>query len=130
LLGGAIRRDSVRLSPPRVFDTLFVATTETAATGTTAAIRGQLWRLLNVDVWGVRWNDAGFYRPQYQTRSELFLKTNMLDRFPSGNLSIQAGLLHEYRSSMLYPTLSGGVRRSSAIEPFRRCSRSVCSTRR
>jgi hypothetical protein len=118
LLGGVIRRDSVRLSPPRTFDTTFVAATELAATGTTGAIRGQLWRLLNLDVWGVKWNDAGFYRPQYQTRSELFVKTNMLDRFPSGDLGISASIVHEYRSSMLYPTLRGGVLRSSGYRTF------------
>ena len=42
----------------------------------------------------MRWNDStGFYRPQYQTRSELFVRTNLLDRFPVGNLG------HQWRRS-------------------------------
>ncbi|MEO6878847.1 MAG: TonB-dependent receptor plug domain-containing protein, partial [Gemmatimonadaceae bacterium] len=45
-IGGVLRRDSVRLSPPHVFDTLFVPTSEPTATGVTAAVRGQIYRLL------------------------------------------------------------------------------------
>jgi hypothetical protein len=113
LLGGAIRRDSVRLSPPHVFDTAFVARSELAVTGTTAGVRGQLWRLVNLDLSAVRWNDIGIYRPQYQTRSELFVRTKMLDRFPSGNLGIMASIVHEYRSPMQFPTQTGVTRLSS-----------------
>ena len=70
LIGGVLRRDSVRLSPPRVFDTTFTARREPAATGTTAAIRGKLWRLINADVSAIRWSDTlGLYRPRYQTRT-------------------------------------------------------------
>jgi len=112
-LGGVIRRDSVRLTPPRAFDTLFVDRPELAVTGTTAAIRGQVWRLINADIWAVKWNDAGFYRPQYQTRSEVFVRTKMLDRYPSGNLGIMASFIHEYRSPMRYPTSPGVIRLSS-----------------
>ena len=73
------------------------------------AIRGKLWRILHADISAIRWNDTtGFYRPRYQTRSELFLNTNMIDRFPSGNLGISASLVHEYRSGVNFP-FSGGV---------------------
>ena len=131
LLGGLLRRDSVVLSPPRIFnpthqrcsvaqvkvepgcndDTLSFATVgDRSATGITAGIRGQVWRLLQADVSAIRWNDSlGFYRPRYQTRSELFIKTNLLNRFPTGDFGLQASAVHEYRSGVRYPVSGGGV---------------------
>ena len=59
------------------------------ATGVTAAIRGQVWRLIHVDLSGDSLERlAGFYRPRYQTRSELFVKTNLLRPFPTGDFGI------------------------------------------
>jgi hypothetical protein len=104
-IGGILRRDSVRLSAPQIFDTTFAQRGEPAATGTTAAIRGQLYRLLHVDLSAVRWNDStGLYRPRYQTRSELFLQSNFLDRFPTNDFGIKAAIVHEYRSGIRFPT--------------------------
>ncbi|HVX41815.1 MAG TPA: hypothetical protein VHB25_19805 [Gemmatimonadaceae bacterium] len=110
LLGGILRRDSVRLSPPRAYDTTFVPVEDAAATGVTVGIRGQLWKLLRADVSAVRWNDSsGFYRPRYQTRSELYLRTNLLKRFPTGDFGFSASAVHEYRSGVRFPTTNGGV---------------------
>jgi len=104
LIGGMLRRDSVRLSPPSVFDATFAARREGAATGTTMAIRGQVWRLINADVSAIRWKDTlGFYRPRYQTRSELFVRTNLLDRFPTGDFGLMGSIVHEYRSGVRFP---------------------------
>ncbi len=113
-LGGVLRRDSVRLSPPKVFDTSFVETSiasgEAAATGYTAAIRGKIWKIIGADAWAIRWNDTtGFYRPRYQTRSELYAKTNWLSRFPTGDFGFSFSAIHEYRSGMNYPVLAPGV---------------------
>jgi hypothetical protein len=103
-VGGILRRDSVQLAAPKIYDTLFTQRWDSSATGVTAAIRGQLWRLIHADVWAVRWNDStGFYRPRYQTRSELFVRTNLLDRFPSNDFGIQFSAVHEYRSSVRFP---------------------------
>ncbi|MDB4875379.1 MAG: TonB-dependent receptor plug [Gemmatimonadetes bacterium] len=108
LIGGLIRRDSVRLSPPHVFDTTFAAAYEPAATGLTLAVRGRLWRLLHADASAVRWNDStGFYRPRYQTRTELYAKTNLLNKIPSGNLGLLGSVVHEYRSSVNFSAVSG-----------------------
>ncbi len=108
LLGGVMRRDSVRLSPPRAFDTTFVPAGDAAATGLTVGIRGQLWRLIHADVSAIRWNDSsGFYRPRYQTRSELYLHTNLLQRFPTGDFGILASAVHEYRDGVRFPTANG-----------------------
>lgn len=110
LLGGMLQRDSIRLAPPHVFDTLFTARNEPMARGITAGIRGQLWRLINTDVSAIRWNDStGLYRPRYQTRSELFIKSNFLQRFPTNDFGLMASVVHEYRSGVRFPTGPTGV---------------------
>ena len=123
-LGGVLRRDSTRLSPPRIFpqivssneippkvhDTTFVPVREPAANGLTVGIRGQLWKLIHADVSAIRWNDSsGFYRPRYQTRSELYVRTNLLQRFPTGDFGFMASAVHEYRDGVRFPTANGGV---------------------
>jgi hypothetical protein len=73
---------------------------ESKATARTAAIRGRAWRAIHVDAWALAWNDStGLLRPRYQTRSELYLQTNLLDRFPRGNFGLLGSLAHEYRSN-------------------------------
>ena len=109
LIGGIIRRDSSLLFPPRVFGKPYIAVASPAATGFTAAIRGPLYKALGADISAIRWNDSsGFYRPQYETRSEIYLATNWLSRFPSGNFGVRASLAHEYRSRTLFP-ISGAA---------------------
>ena len=104
LIGGVLRRDSVRLSPPHVFDTTFTPRREQPVTGATVAIRGQLWRLINADVSAIRWNDSsGIYRPRYQTRSELYVRSNFLQRFPTNDFGLMASVIHEYRSGTRFP---------------------------
>jgi len=108
--GGVLRRDSVRLSPPHVFDTTFVATSDGSATALTASIRGPLWGPFSTDLSAVRWNDSsGFYRPRYQTRSELSLQTNLIRRFPTGDFGLKASIVHEYRSGVRFPSSTTGV---------------------
>ena len=105
-LGGVVKRDSARIGEPRVFfDTTLAPVHDKPATGITAAIRGRVWRFIEADVWGVRWNDtAGFYRPRYETRSELFVRTNLIKRFPTGDFGLNAGVIHEYRSGQTFPS--------------------------
>lgn len=104
LIGGVVRRDSMLLPPPLVFGRHFVPVASPAATGITAEVRGTLYQALRADVSAIRWNDsAGFYRPRYETRSEVYLATNWLSRFPSGNFGVLASLSHEYRSRTYFP---------------------------
>jgi hypothetical protein len=104
LLGGVLWRDSTRLVPAGQFDTIFAGPREKGATAATAAIRGQLWRFIQADAWAIRWNDTvGFYRPQYETRSELFLRTNLRERFPTNDFGLMFSVAHEYRSGVHFP---------------------------
>lgn len=107
LIGGVLHRDSVRLSPAYIFDTLYLPRTSPAVTAYTAAIRGRVWHFINADISAIKWTDSvGSYRPQYQTRSELFVKTNLIERFPSGDFGLMASLIHEYRSGIHLPFYS------------------------
>lgn len=104
LIGGMIRRDAAVLAAPVVFSDSLVPVVSPEAIGLSAAIRGRLYRALRANAVGIRWNDSsGFYRPRYQTRSELFISTNWLSRFPSGNFGLLVGGVHEYRSSTRFP---------------------------
>lgn len=108
-IGGIMRRDSTLLPAPTLFSGPYIAVASPPATGFTAAIRGTLYQALNADVEAIRWNDsAGFYRPRYETRSQIYLATNWLSRFPSGNFGVLVSLTHEYRSRTFFPIESNG----------------------
>ena len=102
--GGVLYRDSLFLAAPHVYGSQYVATAEGAATGVEAKIDGTIYKALRANIVGIRWNDsAGFYRPCYQARSEVYLATNWLSRFPSGNFGIVASVYDEYRSKTFFP---------------------------
>lgn len=122
-LGGVMQRDSVRLTPAAQFDTIFTGPPQPKATALTAAIRGQVWRLIQADVWAVRWNDTlGFYRPHYQTRSELFVRTNLHDRFPTNDFGLMFSAVHEYRSGVRFPFRAGNTVGLATIPGYRTIS--------
>ncbi|HET9425609.1 MAG TPA: TonB-dependent receptor [Gemmatimonadaceae bacterium] len=110
---GVIRRDSTRLLAPALIDAAG-DTAAGAANGLTAAIEGRVWRSLHANIWAVKWADtASVFRPEYQTRSELFVRTGLPRRFPAGNFGFLLSLRHEYRSATLIPSGPGTVLRAS-----------------
>jgi hypothetical protein len=111
LSGGIMRRDRVLLDAPLVLRGSSLSVVDEPADAIFAAVRGRLWKALYADFQGIQWSDTGgFYRPKYHTRSELYISTSMLERFPSGNLHILASITHEYRSSSLWPDNAGPIR--------------------
>lgn len=111
LSGGVLRRGPTALTGPRVVRKATVDTTSASLQGTFATVRGRIWKALYADAQAVQWSDTGsLYRPRYQTRSELYLSTSMLRRFPSGNFHLLASAVHEYRSSTLWPDSAGIIR--------------------
>ena len=109
--GGMLRRDEASFRAPTIFHRAARDTTETSAQGVFGTIRGRVWKAVYVDAQGIQWSDTGsFYRPRYQTRSELYVSTSLLGRFPSGNFHLLASAIHEYRSSSLWPDAAGPVR--------------------
>ena len=112
---GMLRRGPTTLLAPAEFSTRYARAAavrvEGDATGRTISARGRLWRAINADAWAVAWTDStGVYRPQFQTRSELYIQTNLLDKFPNGNFGLLTSLVHEYRSSSRFPVAADTVR--------------------
>lgn len=121
---GLLRRAATTLLPAAHLDTSYsrpgAMRVEGQATGRTLSARGRVYKALNVDAWAVAWTDStGLYRPQYQTRSELYIQTNLLDRFPRGNFGLLTSLAHEYRSNSRFAMADGSVR---SAEGFRTVS--------
>lgn len=102
LSGGIMSRDTAFLAAPMIFDTTFAAGAAGAATGTFVSLRGKIWKDVGFDVTALKWDSAGAYRPQYQTRTQLYLNTGWLSRFPSGNFNVLASVTHEYRTQAYF----------------------------
>jgi hypothetical protein len=106
---GALRRDTAFLPAAIALDTNFLAESQSASNGLFTTLRGKFYRDIGLDVSAVRFPSAGIYRPQYETRSRLYLDTDMRAKFPSGNLNIIFAVTHDYRSQVLFPTVDGVV---------------------
>ena len=103
LTGGVMYRGAVVVPGLPGLDTAFVPAQSAGSNGFYGTINGKIWRDIGVDIWGVRWSSPGFYRPQLQSREELYLDTKWLRQFPSGHFGLLASVAHEYRSDMLFP---------------------------
>jgi hypothetical protein len=102
--GGILRRPMTVVPGLIAYDTIYTAAPSAAATGVFGSIRGKFYKDFGLDVWGVRWNAPGWYRPRMQSREELYLDTRWLSRFPSGNFGFVGAIGHEYRQDVLFPT--------------------------
>jgi hypothetical protein len=117
LSAGFITRDTAMLQPLRVFDSAYVARTVGRRQGSYIAMRGRIIGDLGADIVATRWDSADFYRPKYQTRSELNFVTRWLSRFPSGSFGFRAVAIHEYRGETSFP-VAGGVRTTAVSNIF------------
>ena len=120
---GLLRRGPTTLLAPAEFNVRYARAAavraEGEATGRMVSARGRLWRGINADAWAIAWKDStGFYRPQYQTRSELYIQTNLLDQFPNGNFGLLTSLVHEYRSSSRFPVATDTARVAPGYRTF------------
>ncbi len=104
---GALRRDTTFLPAAIAFDTAFQSAAQSASNGLFATMRGKFYRDVGIDLTATRFPAAGIYRPQYETRTRLFVDSDMRNRFPSGNLNILFAVTHDYRSNVLFPTADG-----------------------
>ncbi|HVE78707.1 MAG TPA: hypothetical protein VNA89_07590, partial [Gemmatimonadaceae bacterium] len=113
LIGGVLVRDAARLAAPLVYDTALVAAEEARQTGVFASIQGRIWRGIRVDAHGVAWDTAGVYRPKYQARSDVFIRTSLPRKIRSGNFGLHASLRHDYRSPVYFPQRDGSLGRAN-----------------
>ena len=107
IFGGYITRDTALLEPPNVIDTVYKPISVGKRSGFYGGIRGRLYKDLNIDVVATRWDSAGYYQPETQTRSELFLDTRWRKRFPSGSFGLKLAAIHEHRGEVRFPTAEG-----------------------
>ena len=105
--GGIMRRGDARLVTPRMFypGQPPATTSDSSLNGAFVALRGPLWKSFGIDAYGVRWDRAdALYRPQFQSRSEVYFRTNLLRKFPSGEFGFMAAGIFDYRSNVLFPS--------------------------
>ena len=110
--GGVLLRDSALVAVPGVFYSDF-ATTDPRhpasriavgdARGTFATIRGKIYRDVGLDAVATRWSSPDLFRPEVESRTELYFRTKWLKRFPDGQFGFNATVIHEYRSTAAFP---------------------------
>ena len=115
--GGGVVRDSAVLRAPAIFDRTTPATIEGRALGATFTIVGPLFKGFSVHVSGVQWQDAGWYRPQTEVRSELTWRYHWTGATRTGGFDFLLAGDTEYRTGTFVPALKadGGL---NAIPTF------------
>ena len=105
LQGGAVIRDSAVLRAPGLFDRTTPVTSEARAVGATVQVVGPLFKGFSVHISGVRWNNAGLYRPQTDIRSELAWRYHWQGPTRSGGFRFLLAGQAEYRTVAFVPYL-------------------------
>ncbi len=110
LQGGGVFRDSAVLRAPAIFSRSTPVTIEGRITGATFAVVGPLFKGFALHVSGVRWQNAGYYRPQTEVRSELTWRYHFVGATKTGFVFVLAGQA-EYRTGAYVPILkaSGSI---------------------
>jgi hypothetical protein len=107
VFAGYMTRDTAVLAAPGVIDTVYHIRPIGKRSGIYGGIRGKLFKDLNADILATHWDSAGFYQPQTQVRSEVFLNTRWMSRFPSGSFGLKLAAIHDYRGVVRFPTADG-----------------------
>jgi len=103
LSAGLLARDTAALVAPIVFDTSFTAGASGPVSGLFVSLRGKIWKDVGFDATAIKWDSAGSFLPAYQTRTQLYVNTGWLSRFPSGNFNVLLAFTHEYRTRAFFP---------------------------
>jgi hypothetical protein len=103
LSGGIMTRDTAVVPAPVVYDTLMKTAAYGRTTAYIASLRGRLWKAIYVDMSGVDWDKAEFYRPRYEAHAEAYLHTEWLRQFPRHTFEVKFGVSFDYRSQTRFP---------------------------
>jgi hypothetical protein len=110
--GGMISRGAVGLAAPTLVKDSLVRSQDASATAKFITVQGRLYKGIHADAFALRWDDStGFYRPQYEARSQLYISTSLLNHFPDNSFHFFLALTHDYRSATYFPMGDTGVRR-------------------
>lgn len=104
--GGGVVRDSAVLRAPGLFDRTTPAIVEGRALGVTYSIVGPLFRGFSVHISGMQWENAGWYRPRTQVRSELTWRYHWTGATTTGGFDFVLSGDAEYRSAAFVPVLT------------------------
>jgi hypothetical protein len=113
LTGGMLSRGVTSLAAPIALDSSLVRVGTGASKGALFRVRGPLYKAINFDVGGVRWDGSGAYRPQMDVHGMLFVNTSWLSRFPRNNFHVFASGTYDHRTPMFFPTVAGQVGNST-----------------
>lgn len=105
LQAGGIVRDSAVLRAPRIFDRSTPIVGEGRVLGATVAVVGPLWKGFAVHVSGIRWENAGWYRPQTELRSELAWRYHWTGKTRTGGFDFALTGDAQYRTESFVPAL-------------------------
>jgi hypothetical protein len=114
--GGVVALDSIHVTAPTVFDSTFVSIDEGRTMALFGGVRGRVWRAVHADVFAFRWERQGSYRPQLQLRSEVYVRTRWLKKFPSGQFGALLSVRHDYRDGISFPRSTGPLIARSSHE--------------
>lgn len=112
IAGGVLLRDSTLVDVPAVYysDYSFADPRHPPlrlavgqARGTFLTVRGKLYHDVGLDAMATRWMSPDLFRPQFESRTELYFRTKWLSRFPDGQFGFNATAIHEYRSTTTFP---------------------------
>jgi hypothetical protein len=103
LSAGVLSRDTAQLVAPIIFDTSFTAGATGPVSGLFVSLRGKIWKDVGFDATAMRWDSAGSFLPAYQTRTQVYVNTGWLSRFPTGNFNVLLAVTHEYRTRAFFP---------------------------
>jgi hypothetical protein len=109
LTGGGITRALTLLSAPRNLDSTLVPVVSAQVKGVTFGVRGPVFKGIVLDVGGIRWDGGGAYRPQMDVHTSLILDSSFPGKFPRNNFHLFASGTWDHRTSMFFPTATGGV---------------------
>ena len=109
LQGGGVVRDSAVLRAPAIFDPTTPLIVEGRITGLTGTIVGPLFKGFSMHVTGVRWQNAGPYRPQTEARSELAWRYHWTGATKTGGFDFLLAGQVEYRTASFVPYLKDSV---------------------
>ncbi len=107
--GGGVVRDSAVLRAPAIFDPTTPLVVEGRVMGATGTVVGPLFKGFFVHVTGVRWQNAGLYRPQVEARSELAWRYHWKGATKTGGFDFLLAGQVEYRTASYVPYVKDSV---------------------
>ena len=105
LQAGGIVRDSAVLLAPRIFDRSTPVVGDGRVLGATFTVVGPLFKGFALHVSGVRWENAGWYRPQTEVRSELTWRYHWTGKTRTGGFDFVLTGDTDYRTASYVPAL-------------------------